>query len=379
MKSLFLATLSIAGGVLFAGLALADDTRVIVGFKDSPSLSLLEREGGTVHHASGRVVAVTLPAAAVARLRREAEVAYVEEDVVVEALGDKVVDEGKGRPGGGTTPPPQQTPWGVDKVGAPLAWGRTKGHGVEVVVNDTGIDLDHPDLALNVHGGVNYVRPGAAPDDDNGHGSHVAGTIAAVDNAVGYVGVAPQAYLYAVKSLDRRGSGYTSDVAAGVDWARLNSKQVVNMSLGSSASTTTMETACDEALAAGLVLVAAAGNSGDGDTSTPEWSYPAAYASVISVGATWQSDALASFSNTNSDVYVSAPGVYVPSTYKNGGYATLSGTSMASPHVAGFVALLLGDGVAAADVPAALQANVDDLGEQGWDSGFGWGRIYWKR
>ena len=388
MKSILVCVFSIAGLVVAAGPARADDVRVIVGFKGEASTSLVSRHGGRIHRTSGKFVAASLPAQALAKLRGEADVAYVEEDGVAEALGRKVEDQGK--PGGGSsTPAPQATPWGVDKVDADLAWATTTGAGVKVAVIDTGIDMDHPDLVGNVKGGVDYVQDDGNPNDDNGHGSHVAGTIASVDdrgiptvnsgNGIGYVGVAPKAHLYAVKVLDRRGSGWLSDVAAGIDWARTNAMHVGNMSLGASSGGTTLKTACDAAELAGVLLVAAAGNSGDGSTSTTETSYPAAYASCLAVGATTSSDGLASFSNTGPYVELSAPGTSIPSTYKNGGYATLSGTSMASPHVAGMAALLWTIGTSTgARVRSALHSTVVDLGRAGVDNGFGYGRIDWQ-
>jgi subtilisin family serine protease len=383
VKSFLITTFSVAGLVLAAGAARADDVRVIVGFKGEPSTALVSQHGGQIHRASGRFVAASLPAKALAKLRADAAVAYVEEDGVAEAMG-KVDGEAKGKPGGSTTPPPQTTPWGVTRVGAAAA--TATGAGVRVAVIDTGIDMDHPDL-VSIAGGVDYVQDDGFPDDDNGHGSHVAGTIAARNNTIGAIGVAPGAALYAVKVLDRRGSGWLSDVAAGIDWvANKNSVQnfgkmhIANMSLGARTGDATLEAACAAAAAAGVLLVAAAGNSGDGNVGTEEWGYPAAYTSCVAVGATNIDDELASFSNTGPYVDVSAPGVSVYSTYKNAGYATLSGTSMASPHAAGVAARIWGSlaNPTAATVRAKLEADVADLGDTGWDAGFGHGLVQWK-
>lgn len=369
----FAATLVVAGAVpAFAG----DDVQVIVKFKGAIDAGLVRGKGGgsvvAELDARGAVVA-TLPAGKIAALRADPSVSYVEEDGICEALRP-----GKG--GGGSQPPEQPaqtTPWGVAKV---LAGGATeKGLGVKVGVIDTGIDLTHPDLAANVKGNALFVSSGKATDgdDDNGHGSHVAGTIAAIDNTIGVVGVAPQASLYAAKVLNKRGSGTWSSVAAGIDWCRSIGVNIGNMSLGGSGSNSTLQAACDQAAAAGMLLIAAAGNEGDGNTATSEISYPAYYASVVSVGATTSSDTLASFSNTNSDVEVSGPGYQVPSTTKDGGYATFSGTSMATPHAVGVAALLWGAAASptAATVRASLTGTALDLGPSGRDTGFGYGRV----
>ncbi|MFM8980308.1 MAG: S8 family peptidase [Planctomycetia bacterium] len=297
---------------------------------------------------------MTISTKSLAKLRGEATVAYVEEDVIAKASGGLAKGScpsagASGRGGGSTTQPSETTPWGISAVGGQTG---TTGAGVKVAVVDTGIDLDHPDLAANVKTGVNYT--GASPDDDNGHGSHVAGTIAAVDNTIGVIGVAPGASLYPVKVLDRRGSGYLSDVAAGIDWCRNNGIHIANMSLGGSSSTSTLDTACSNAKNAGVLLVAAAGNSGDGNTSTTETSYPAAYDSVLSVGAVDSLDRLASFSNSGAYVDLAAPGVSVYSTTKGASYATYNGTSMASPHVAGVAAL-----VWALDLTNSTASSVD--------------------
>ena len=288
----------------------------------------------------------------------------------------RVVVEALGKPGGSVTQPAQTTPWGIARVGAPVS-GNT-GTGIKVAIIDTGIDLDHPDLAANVKTGANFVNTSKSPEDDNGHGTHVAGTVGALDNAIGVVGVAPTASLYPVKVLDRRGSGTWSGVASGIGWAADNGMHVANMSLGGGASTT-VENACANAETAGVLLVAASGNSGDGSTSTTELSYPAAYSSVVAVGATTSGDGLASFSNTGSFVDVSAPGASVSSTYKGDAYKTLNGTSMASPHAAGMAALLWGalTSPTNATVRSELKARAQDAGATGFDNGFGWGIVHY--
>jgi subtilisin len=361
---------AVAGGLFLvgaSGVALAGDTGVIVGFKGGADAKVLEKHGGKADATLSGIGAIAgrISASAIADLRADAAVAYVEEDGVMET-------QGKPAP----TQPSQSVPWGITRVDAPLSGN--VGAGIKVAIIDTGIDLDHPDLADNVNSGVNYVGTGA-PDDDNGHGTHVAGTVAAVDNSIGVIGVAPGAALYPVKVLDRRGSGSWSAVAAGITWAADNGMQIANMSLGGGASST-VENACTYAADAGVLLVAAAGNSGDGNTSTTETGYPAAYSTVVAVGATDSSDRVASFSNTGSYVEVSAPGVGILSTYKGAKYSTLNGTSMASPHAAGVAALLWWEEQqtatpTASSVRSALDSRVRDLGPTGRDNGFGYGIV----
>jgi subtilisin family serine protease len=267
-------------------------------------------------------------------------------------------------------PPPETLPWGVNRIGADEAWPTSTGNAVKVAVLDTGIDVNHPDL--QVKGGINCIVSGASYTDDHGHGTHCAGIIAAKDNEIGVVGVAPNAWLYAVKVLNSKGSGYTSDIIEGIDWSVANGMDVISMSLGSSYYSLSFDNACKNAYNNGIVIVAAAGNDGK-DTI----SYPAAYASVIAVTATDSSDNIAYFSNYGDDAELAAPGVSIYSTYKNGGYAYMSGTSMATPHVAGVAALIIEDNptMTAQQVRAKLQASAEDLGTSGRDNYFGYGLV----
>ncbi len=267
----------------------------------------------------------------------------------------------------------QTTPWGINAVNAPTAHARgTKGSGVKVGIIDTGIDHGHPDLAGNYVSGIDYVNGDNDPMDDNGHGSHVSGTVAAVDNSIGVIGVAPSASLYGIKVLDAAGSGTFSNVVAGIDWAAANGMDVVNMSLGASIGTSALQTACDNAYASGVVICAAAGNDYGGPVG-----YPAKYSSTIAVSAVDQNNNLANFSNKGPEVEVTAPGVGIVSTYKNGQYATLDGTSMATPHVAGVVALIWSTGqfTSATAVRNQLTSTATDIGAAGRDNNFGFGLV----
>ncbi|MFA6319253.1 MAG: S8 family peptidase [Elusimicrobiota bacterium] len=229
----------------------------------------------------------------------------------------------------------QETPWGIVRVNAPAAWTATKGRGVKVAIVDTGVDFDHPDLKAAVAGGwsaVDKENPGNFKDD-NGHGTHVAGTIAARDDGAGVVGVAPEASLYGVKVLDKDGSGNFSDVIAGMEWTVTNKMQVVNMSLGASRGNEALKAAVEAMAKAGVILIAAAGNSGS------SVGYPAAYPQAIAIAASDPNDKVAYFSSRGPEVDFIAPGVSITSTFLGGGVKALSGTSMACPHAAGLAAL----------------------------------------
>jgi subtilisin family serine protease len=338
------------------------------GFADVPrQAGLLRAHGAEPLQALEIVNAMSalLPPGAAVALAHRAEVLRVEPDREVCALGAPQARGPKPPP----PPPPQSLPWGVDRIDAEWAWSVTGGAGIKVAVIDTGIDADHPDLAANVKGGVNFVRargyvdPGRW-DDDNGHGSHVAGIIGARDNAVGAIGVAPECSLYALKVLNKNGMGYTSDVIAAIQWAVNNGMDIANLSLGSNSPSVAEQLACDTAAAAGLLIVAAAGNDGGAVD------YPGAYSSVIAVAATNSADAVASWSSNGPEVDIAAPGVSVFSCYKNGGYATMNGTSMATPHVTGALALTL-----AAGRSTNLCLSADDLPPAGLDNYSGCGLV----
>ncbi|MCX5788907.1 MAG: S8 family peptidase [Elusimicrobia bacterium] len=264
---------------------------------------------------------------------------------------------------------PSQTdgelPWGIRRVNAPAAWPTTQGEGVRVAVVDTGIDFKHPDLASNYAGGYNAIDSSKTPMDDNGHGTHVAGTIAAVKDGKGVAGVAPKARLYAVKVLDKDGGGGLVSIIKGLIWCGRNHIQVANMSLGAPISTPFMHWAVMYAAAKGVTIVAAAGNSGG------SVSYPGAYSEVIAISAADARDKIAEWSSRGKEVAFIAPGVDVLSDWPGGGLETESGTSMATPHMAGLAALAVSQGASTpAQVRKALEAaavKVDGLSatEQG--------------
>ncbi|MBI4061566.1 MAG: S8 family serine peptidase [Elusimicrobia bacterium] len=248
-------------------------------------------------------------------------------------------------------PADPEQPWGIRRVNAAASWTtpRGQGAGVSVAVIDTGISRTHPDLAGLVLGGFNALDPKKpdAWDDDQGHGSHVAGTISARRDGRGVVGAAPMARLYAVKVLDAEGNGSFSSVIAGIEWAASRGLKIANMSLGADEGSEALGRAVAAAAKAGLTIVAAAGNTGGAV------SFPAAYPETIAVAASDAGDGAADFSSRGPEVDFIAPGVNVRSVDKDGGWVEHSGTSMAAPHVAGLAALALARGAA---TPAAIRA-----------------------
>ena len=310
--------------------------------------------------------AARMTPAAAAQVAADSRVQWVQPDGVVEATA-------------------QTTPTGINRANADAS-STAAGNGsgtvdVDVAVIDTGIDLDHPDL--NVHtAGAKNCSTGRSADDGNGHGTHVAGTVGAKDDTVGVVGMAPGARVWPVRVLDNRGSGSWSAVICGIDYVAANADkiEVANMSLGGTGTdrgscgngSDAMHAAICNAVAKGVTFVVAAGNESDDAANHT----PAAYDEVITVSAladfnglpgggaaaTCRSDVddtFASFSNYGADVDLIAPGVCINSTWKGGGYSTISGTSMASPHVAGGAALYLAGnpGASPAQVKSALQAS----------------------
>jgi subtilisin family serine protease len=265
----------------------------------------------------------------------------------------------KGKPGGGGggNTDPQEVPYGTVRVNGGTT---TSSHTAWVI--DSGIDLDHPDLNVDVNRSVSFLTgspSNQSPDDQNGHGTHVAGTIAAIDNTIGTVGVAPGTMVVAVRVLDRRGSGSNSGVIAGVDYVAANGSNgdVANMSLGGGVSTA-LDNAVISAAGTGVKFVLAAGNSStNANNSSPA---RANGNNIYTISAMDINDNWASFSNYgNPPIDFCAPGVAVKSSWKNGGYNTISGTSMAAPHAAGV--LLLGTASDSGTVNGDPDGNADKI------------------
>ena len=233
-------------------------------------------------------------------------------------------------------PVAQSTPWGITRIG-----GSTDGTGKTAWIIDTGIDMDHPDLTVDQTRGKNFISLTAKPDDDNGHGTHCSGIVAARNNSLGVIGVAAGATVVPIKVLDRRGSGAYSGIIAGVDYVATNGKtgDAVNMSLGGPAYQP-LDDAIIALAAKGLKVALAAGNESQSANNVS----PARVngTNIFTISAMATGDLWATYSNYgNPPVDYCAPGSSIYSTYKGGGYATLSGTSMATPHVCGI--LLLGN------------------------------------
>jgi len=345
--------------------------QILVKFRSGTSLP----EAAQIHRQLGGQVKKTIPGIGVQVVTvpkgqnvakantysSNARVAYAEPDFMAEALGSP--DD-----------PWFEKQWGMVKIQTPQAWEVTTGSpSINIAILDTGVDLDHPDLADKIVSNINLTSS-TTVDDVHGHGTHVAGIAAAMtNNGVGVAGLGYSSTIMNVKVLGDTGSGAYSWIVSGIIWAVDNGAEIINMSLGGSYASSTLEDAINYAWSKGVVVVAAAGNYGN---TAPL--YPAYYTNCIAVAATDSLDGLAAWSNYGEWVDVAAPGVGIYATLKNNGYGYKSGTSMASPHVAGLAALVFttlsdtnGDGKLNDEVRNLIEATCDDIGL----SGIGYGRI----
>ena len=277
----------------------------------------------------------------------------------------------------GASDPLRAQQWPLDQTSFESTWPTTDGTGVVVAVVDTGVRGDHEDLAGVVLPGLDLVGGSDGRIDPNGHGTHVAGVIAAAtQNGRGVSGAAPGVRILPVRVLAADGSGQSSDVAAGVVWAVEHGARVVNLSLGGTSPSDGMRDAITYANAHGVLVVAAGGNGGAGAN---EPTYPAAYDAAIAVAAVDANRARATFSSTGSYIDVAAPGVGVVSTYNSAvnAYASSSGTSMAAPYASAAAALVVAANPqqSADHARALLEQGADDLGAAGWDPAYGYGLI----
>lgn len=357
-------------GVVASPAAASNEKRVFVHPDDgqSQAIDAVRDHGGAVliTYDNFDFIAGRVPVDNLDDLHGDGRVAKVEDDGRVHAIHHKEGHDGgpPGDGGGGDDDgcgdhPSEDPSWGWDRIDADLVDEAT-GSGVDIAILDTGIDTEHCDL--DVHGGYNATGRGSSFDDKNGHGSHCAGISSALNNSIGVAGVAYDANLWAVKVLDNSGSGYWTWVVNGVDWCMTNDKELLSMSFGASSMPDAAKQAMADAFDAGHLLVAAAGNDGndeDGSCEEDNVGQPARHPDVVAVSAMDSDDSIASYSSVGAEVELMAPGTDIRSTYKGDSYATLSGTSMACPHVTGVAGLVWE--VYGSDGPSSDNATIRDV------------------
>lgn len=264
--------------------------------------------------------------------------------------------------------------WNLSLIGMEQTWDVSKGRNdVIVAVVDTGIDMDHPEFAGKLVEGYNVLEDNHTPQDDNGHGTHVSGVIAAkTNNEDGIAGMSWNSKLMPIKAIGADGSGSAVDIAQGIYWATDNGADVINLSVGNYTSSAALKDACRYAYDRNVILVAASGND-----ATDQPSYPAAYEEVLSVAAVDHLKERADFSNFGDYIDVAAPGVDIPSTYIYSDYASLSGTSMACPHVAALASLVrsVNPRMKNSEIMEHIRNSAVDLGPPGHDQLYGYGMI----
>ena len=270
--------------------------------------------------------------------------------------------------------------WALEKMNVPPAWGISTGQGTLVAVLDTGTDLDHPDLAEKIRADIDwdFANNDAVADDDHGHGTHVSGiAAAATDNGLGVAGMGWEGTILPLKVLRGDGYGTETDLAEAIRYAADHGADVINMSLGGASDNCPqyVQDAVDYAHAKGVVLVAAAGNHVGSEPNAEMC--PANCTHVLGVAATERDDSVAGYSNYGTHVSAAAPGSAIYSTLLNGQYGNKSGTSMATPHVAGLAALVRASfpSYTADQIASAILDNAEDLGAAEWDPYAGCGRV----
>ena len=342
-----------AGGL--AAASPGDTVEVNVGFSaESGRKATLDAADDVVREFNFDAATIRATKTAAEQLEQRADVRYVEINGQMHALA-------------------QTLPWGIDRVDADVAHANgEKGKGAHIAIIDTGIDDDHPDLKANIGKGKAFVscrgrNCNYAWSDDNDHGTHCAGIADARNNSKGVVGVSTKATLHAVKVLDNSGSGSFSDVAAGVEYTADQGWDVGSLSLGASSGSQVVKDAGVYATDKGVFLVAAAGNSGP---CTDCVGYPAAYAEYMAVSSTNNSDNLSSFSSQGPEVEIAAPGTDIYSSII-GGYDTFSGTSMATPHVAGTGGQLMANGNSNTQTRDTIKSTAEDIGLSSNEGGAG--------
>ncbi|WP_010094763.1 S8 family peptidase [Ornithinibacillus scapharcae] len=367
ISSIILAILFIAlsTSVVFAEENQATNERWIIGFEGDVDISIFDGISHEIFHIydSIQAVSVSVPSINIEEIQNHPNVKWMEKDQEVSITG-------------------QVEDWGYTTTVRPETKNlKLAGEGVKIAVIDTGVSTVHPDLKLA--GGVSFVEGVSTYEDDNGHGTHVAGIIGAENNDIGMLGVAPNAEIYAVKSLDKNGDGTLRDVIAGVDWAIENKMDIINLSLVSTQPTPALEQAIKKATNLGIIVVASTGNDETGQgQKTDDVLYPARYPEVIAVGSINKELVKSTFAYVGPSISFASPGEDILSTYmpvngRNDVYAKMSGTSMAAPFVTGVIALYkeLFPELGTAEIKNILYNNTTDLGVSGKDATYGYGLL----
>lgn len=338
--------------------------RVIITFNKEINEKLLEENAIEVHHIfpEYRAASVTIPSSVKEKLAADPDVLRIEKDSVVKTSV-------------------QYASWGYKAVNIQDSreqnYGLT-GKGVKIGIIDTGINLSHPDL--RVAGGVSFVPGNPSYDDDSGHGTQVSGIIAALDNDFGAVGVAPDAELYSIKTLDSAGKGNISDVIAGINWAIDHDLDIINLSFTSPTGTSLLESTLQTAYDKGILIIAASGNTLNPSTYITDVLYPARYNTVLAVGSVDEKLNRSIFSYYGANLDFTAPGENILSTSIGGSdeqYAYTYGTSMAAPFVTGVAALYKEEypNLSNQQIRGHMERAAYDLGNPGKDNLYGYGLI----
>ncbi|WP_054955652.1 S8 family peptidase [Paenibacillus dakarensis] len=380
--------------LLNAGLVQASDSQadieqeVIVVYKNEKGKERVLDKSVEVQHEFDTIPAVsaTVTNSDLRKLLTDPNIEYVERNISFRITGEDFKVTAVLPPG----TPLEQSQWNFQAIQPAKMWRKgITGAGVKVAVIDSGIFAHNE---LSIAGGISTVEYTTSFNDDNGHGTHVAGIISAKNNNSGLVGIAPDVQLYAVKSMDQNGDGTLQDVLEGIEWAIVNEMDVINISLGTDEDSAALHEMVDRAYNAGIVVVGSAGNSQTDKnkvpipTSTYTVNYPAKYDSVIAVAAVDEKNVRGVFSSVGPEVELAAPGVGVVSTFvkKDGtgsGYAIANGTSQAAPHVTGMIALLKQQRplMTNKELREEVKRYAVDIGTPGRDTEFGFGSLTFNK
>ncbi len=353
--------------------------RVLVKFKDVEKGFLIRRTIKAdpikiVAKYSGEIkkeikkdfVSVVINSSKLDRLKHDASVDFVGDDVQVSLFAQENSST-------------QKIPWNLKNIYcSDLFQYNLTGNGVRIAILDTGIDYSHEDLFENYYGGYDFVHEHEFPLDDHGHGTHMAGIIAASNNNIGTLGIASDAEIYSLKVLNQDGVGYLSDVLLAFQWALDHHIDLVSMSFGTPEKSEILEDAVNDLYSKGILLVAAAGNEGAKEFSTVN--YPAAFDAVIAVSATDEENTLATFSSAGAEIEFAAPGTSIYSTKLNSTYGYMSGTSPATPQVSAVAALYIQaySNKTNQEIRDLMDSDAIDLGEKDRDNLYGYGLINGK-